>query len=283
MIENKIFHGGCLCGDVTYSSEFNHTDMWNCHCNFCRKASGVAYATWIKTAPSAFRWLTEKTPRTHYKTSDNVVRSFCSRCGTVLPAHDEKEDSIYLPASGISTEHNLTPSSDLFSDEMPSWYHMNNHQPCHTSVDKEKLTSDIKNEGSCLCGSIKYRITGEVDAIRGCHCSRCRKRSGSSFFAAMPVLFTDFHIDGDKNNMTSFFLPESQYYGYSFCKCCGTVMPGIFPDGKRTVIAAGSLDTKPPVPLMYHIYYGSKAPWLHIEKNMKCFNEHPPLNYDWRI
>ena len=35
-------------------------------------------------------------------------------------------------------------------------------------------------EGSCLCGGVRYGITGGlVGRINYCHCSQCRKASGS--------------------------------------------------------------------------------------------------------
>ena len=35
--------------------------------------------------------------------------------------------------------------------------------------------------GSCLCGGVRYAIDGELGAVTNCHCSLCRKMSGSAF------------------------------------------------------------------------------------------------------
>ncbi len=293
MNENILLKGACLCGDVTYQSSQKHDEIWNCHCHSCRKANSVAYATWIKTRVSSFKWLTIKSPITKRYSSPTMQRSFCSRCGSILPAYSKKEGSMFLPAGGITNEHSLVPSADLHADEMPLWHTMPDQRRRDTKPVTGSLCDtqnsvlhtecpDRKTTGSCLCGAIKYSVSGEADAIRGCHCSRCRQRSGSAYFTGMPVLFTDFEIDGDENNITSFFLAGSQYYGYRFCRTCGTLVPSIFPDGKRTVIAAGSLDSTPPVRLMFHIYYASKAPWLHLSEKETCFDEHPPSDFDWR-
>lgn len=286
MKESDVLHGSCLCGDVTYQSSQSHKEMWNCHCQTCRKTSSVAFATWIKTEVASFKWLDQKSSVISYYSSPAMLRSFCSKCGTVLPAFHEKDNCVFLPASGISTEHDLSPTADLFVEEIPSWYDLND-AGAEVSVeskntDWQAMDLHRKNEGSCLCGKIKYSITGEVDAIRGCHCSRCRQRSGTAFFAGLPVLFTDFQISGDENNTNEYFLPDSQYYRYSFCNSCGTVIPGIFPDGKRTVIGAGTLDSTSPVRLMYHIYYESKAPWINLNSSKKCFDGPPPIDYDWK-
>jgi len=36
-------------------------------------------------------------------------------------------------------------------------------------------------KGSCLCGGVKYEIDGGLGAVTNCHCSLCRKMSGSAF------------------------------------------------------------------------------------------------------
>ena len=36
-------------------------------------------------------------------------------------------------------------------------------------------------QGSCLCGALRYEITGPFLEIVYCHCSRCRKQQGAPF------------------------------------------------------------------------------------------------------
>jgi hypothetical protein len=33
--------------------------------------------------------------------------------------------------------------------------------------------------GSCLCGAVKYEVAGEAKRFYHCHCSRCRKATGT--------------------------------------------------------------------------------------------------------
>ena len=37
--------------------------------------------------------------------------------------------------------------------------------------------------GKCLCGVVQFRISGEFESFFLCHCSRCRKDSGSAHSA----------------------------------------------------------------------------------------------------
>lgn len=46
--------------------------------------------------------------------------------------------------------------------------------------------------GSCLCGGIKYRITGPLTGARNCHCSMCRKAQGAAFRSRASVKAADF-------------------------------------------------------------------------------------------
>jgi hypothetical protein len=36
--------------------------------------------------------------------------------------------------------------------------------------------------GSCLCGDVRYEVTGDAEEMHHCHCSRCRP--GAHIFVA---------------------------------------------------------------------------------------------------
>jgi hypothetical protein len=46
--------------------------------------------------------------------------------------------------------------------------------------------------GSCLCGGIKFEITGPLMAPLNCHCSQCRKQHGAAFRSRVRVQAKDF-------------------------------------------------------------------------------------------
>ncbi len=52
--------------------------------------------------------------------------------------------------------------------------------------------------GSCLCGNVKYSISGKVGDIVHCHCKTCQKAHGSAFSSVASVNDTDFKVfDGE--------------------------------------------------------------------------------------
>ncbi|MGP0087556.1 MAG: GFA family protein [Steroidobacteraceae bacterium] len=72
-------------------------------------------------------------------------------------------------------------------------------------------------------------------------------------------------------------LPNTQRFGNSFCRICGSPMPRAVPTRDVVLIPAGVLDDDPKVRTNYHIYVGSNAPWHEITDNLPQYPEGPPL------
>ena len=51
--------------------------------------------------------------------------------------------------------------------------------------------------GSCLCEAVRFEIRGEFGPVRYCHCSRCRRLSGTAFSANSQIRAEDFEITDD--------------------------------------------------------------------------------------
>ena len=91
----------------------------------------------------------------------------------------------------------------------------------------------IIRSGRCLCGEVAYTVKGPPLRVGLCHCTDCRKESGSSFvtFAIWPA--HAFESSGD----------IGLFNGRGFCRACGSRM---FSPGEGEVeIRVGSLDMAP--------------------------------------
>ncbi|MBN7796284.1 GFA family protein [Parahaliea mediterranea] len=73
--------------------------------------------------------------------------------------------------------------------------------------------------GSCLCGSVKYEIHGEVSDIVHCHCVTCRKAHGAAFSSVAAVKDSDFTLTS--NHALGAFESSKGKMRY-FCSNCGT-------------------------------------------------------------
>ncbi|MDO9362528.1 MAG: GFA family protein [Sphingopyxis sp.] len=114
--------------------------------------------------------------------------------------------------------------------------------------------------GSCLCGTVRFEVTGGFDAFFLCHCSRCRKNSGSAHGANLFAASATIDWLSGAEKVTSYHLPETQH-ARAFCKTCGSALPSLQMDGALLVVPAGSLDTPADIRPMAHICCASRADW----------------------
>jgi len=129
--------------------------------------------------------------------------------------------------------------------------------------------------GSCLCGEVGYEITGNLGIFQYCHCSRCRKFTGSAHSANLFVLPEQFSwTKGEK--FVGVYVPEqTKYFSTSFCKKCGSSLPWKDKRGKVVVVPAGTLDKHPGIEPFQNIFFASKADWYKSAADLPCYDELP--------
>ena len=115
--------------------------------------------------------------------------------------------------------------------------------------------------GSCLCGAVKYAVTGEPQRFYHCHCSRCRKASGTGHASNLFLQPAALEWLSGEGEVRAFKLPEAKRFTNQFCAICGGRLPRQPKDTDIVVIPAGSLDEEPPVAPQARIFTGSRARW----------------------
>ena len=128
--------------------------------------------------------------------------------------------------------------------------------------------------GGCLCGAIRYRITGTLGALVFCHCEQCRKAQGVGFAANIPVALTDFEIDRGNEFLAGY--RSSTKKTRFFCTNCGSAIYSYL-DGATTVrIRAGTIETSGCIVPSAHTFSGLKAQWLTITDGLRQYPEREP-------
>ncbi len=126
--------------------------------------------------------------------------------------------------------------------------------------------------GSCLCGAVRYEINGKVSDIGQCHCSKCRKVSGTAGNAVLWTAADSLSWKEGKDLIQSY--QQESGYASTFCGRCGSPMPGVAPNGKISFVPAGTLDDDPGSRGMAaHLYVDSKAPWDVISDSATQYSE----------
>jgi len=108
-----------------------------------------------------------------------------------------------------------------------------------------------------------------------CHCSRCRKISGSAHAANIFLKVEQFEWTGGENLVRQFELPEAKYFCSGFCSVCGSRMPWISRNGQFVLVPAGTLDQDPRAKPERNIFWGSRAPWYVEAPLLPTFEEKP--------
>lgn len=128
--------------------------------------------------------------------------------------------------------------------------------------------------GSCLCGSVKFEAKPPYAAFRYCHCSRCRKASGSAHAANLFVPETQFKWLAGESLLKHFDHPDATRFAVSFCPQCGTRMPHKVKTTDNMLIPAGALDGDPGERPANSIFWKSKAAWYVAPSELPHFDEY---------
>lgn len=130
----------------------------------------------------------------------------------------------------------------------------------------------VTHSGECLCGKIRYEITGKLRDALACHCSICRKAfSGAGSVVSWIDSGRFAWIAGEK--LLKVYTNRSGF-GLGFCRECGTTLCGIL-DARVVFVTLGTLNGAPDVKIGRHIFVGSKAPWDEIGGNAPQYRERP--------
>ena len=128
--------------------------------------------------------------------------------------------------------------------------------------------------GSCLCGAARYTATGQAQRFYHCHCSRCRKASGTGH--ASNLFFQgSLAWESGEELIKNYKLPEAERFSNTFCRTCGSRLPRFIEKLGMVFIPAGSLDDEPDIGPQARIFTDSRATWSCEAAVLPEFGEYP--------
>ena len=128
--------------------------------------------------------------------------------------------------------------------------------------------------GSCLCGAVRFEVTGSFDGFYLCHCQRCRKDTGSAHAANLFSSTARLQWQSGDVHVHRFDVPSTRHTK-CFCVTCGSALPYHTSNGQLLVVPAGSLDSEVSVRPNAHIFVGSRAAWDSALDAIPGFEELP--------
>jgi hypothetical protein len=125
--------------------------------------------------------------------------------------------------------------------------------------------------GKCFCGAVEYAVRDEFAYAANCHCSNCRRTTGSAFkpFAG---------IERDKLKLTKgegdLMIHGEALNNDTHCRRCGSLLYSVVRAGAYVHVAMGTLVDDPTIRPAMHIFVGSKAAWFTITDDLPQFERH---------
>ena len=130
-------------------------------------------------------------------------------------------------------------------------------------------------EGGCLCGAVRYRVTAAPFRTSVCHCKFCQRRTGSAFGVGAYFRKEDFELlRGELKSYEHRSDESGRWLRNEFCPKCGTTVTWtleLVPDGRG--IAGGSFDDPGWLRIERHSWTRSKQPWVPLPHDIETFEK----------
>jgi hypothetical protein len=125
--------------------------------------------------------------------------------------------------------------------------------------------------GQCLCGGVRYAVADAFEYAANCHCSNCRRTTGSAFKPFAGIGRDRLHITGGEDNV---MIHGDENGRDAHCRTCGSLLYSLVRDATFAHVAMGTLIGAPAIRPASHIFVGSKAPWFTITDDLPQYQEH---------
>jgi hypothetical protein len=129
--------------------------------------------------------------------------------------------------------------------------------------------------GSCQCGAVRVEVHGGIDSIIHCHCSRCRKASGTAYATNGFVRAEGFRIVQGAEQLRSYASAPDRLR--HFCGMCGSpVYSSDSADPSRYRLRLGLLDSRISERPIAHTFVSSRAEWDDPDAALPCYDGYEP-------
>ncbi|WP_133406833.1 GFA family protein [Parashewanella tropica] len=130
-------------------------------------------------------------------------------------------------------------------------------------------------KGSCLCGKVKFEITSPIKDIIHCHCSLCRKSSGTAYATNGFVESEDFKVLEGSDSLTYFEMKPGKKR--HFCSTCASpIYSSNDSDLSRIRVRLGTIDSNVNERPISHNFVTSKASWEDLDAQLPRYEAHEP-------
>lgn len=125
--------------------------------------------------------------------------------------------------------------------------------------------------GECYCRAIRYAVADEFSYAFNCHCSNCRRTTGSAFKPFAGIARDKLSVTEGAEHLMIYGDPTGHN---AHCRQCGSLLYSVVRAGAFVHVAMGTLVDAPSIRPTAHIFVGSKAPWHAITDDLPQYQGH---------
>ena len=125
--------------------------------------------------------------------------------------------------------------------------------------------------GECYCRAVRYEVADEFVYALNCHCSNCRRTTGSAFKPFAGIERSKFRVVAGEGSRMIY---GDDLTHDAHCGRCGSLLYSMVRAGQWVHVAMGTLVDAPTIRPTAHIFVGSKAPWHEIADNLPQYQGH---------
>jgi len=126
--------------------------------------------------------------------------------------------------------------------------------------------------GSCYCGAVQYEVADEFEYAANCHCSDCRRATGSAFKPFAGIDRAKLRVVAGADRALVF--GDSKANHDIHCGVCGSLLFSVVSEGARAHVTLGTLVDEAKIRPSAHIFIGDKAPWFTITDSLPQYEGH---------
>lgn len=126
--------------------------------------------------------------------------------------------------------------------------------------------------GGCYCGALQYEVADEFEYAANCHCSDCRRATGSAFkpFAGIAREKLRVVCGSERTLIFGEFAANHDVH----CGICGSFLYSVLNQGTHLHLTLGTLTDEPSIRPTAHIFVADKAPWHQITDALPQYEGH---------
>jgi len=117
-----------------------------------------------------------------------------------------------------------------------------------------------EHTGGCLCGIVRFVVTGPFSSFHLCHCNQCQRTNGSAFAANLMAAADSLSLTQGQASVRRYDVP-GRAISSVYCLDCGSALPYLSNTGAAVIVPVGSLDEPPPRLPDRHIFWEERASW----------------------